>query len=87
MATPNDSTQDKNTYFIDTESSAEMARLLNQDRIITKAMGGLLAEQSEETVDRIRRVLDVGCGPGAGYRRWLSPIQISKWWVSTSASR
>ena len=33
----------KNTYLIDTESGAEMARLLNQDRLLTKGMGGHLA--------------------------------------------
>jgi SAM-dependent methyltransferase len=64
MATPADSTKNENTYFIDTESAAEMARLLNQDRIITKAMGGLLSEQSPETIAHLKRILDVGCGPG-----------------------
>lgn len=64
MATPADSTGNDNTYFIDTESATEMARLLNQDRIITKAMGGLLPEQSPEKVAAFKRVLDVGCGPG-----------------------
>ncbi len=64
MATPADSTGDGNSYFIDTESAAEMARLLNQDRIITKAMGGLLAEQPPEKIAAFARVLDVGCGPG-----------------------
>ncbi|HLI09229.1 MAG TPA: methyltransferase domain-containing protein [Ktedonobacteraceae bacterium] len=64
MATTGDAGEKKNAYFIDTESAAEMARLLNQDRIITKAMGGLLAEQSPEKIASFKTVLDVGCGPG-----------------------
>ncbi len=53
----------KNTYLIDTESGAEMARLLNQDRLLTKGMGGLLAERGND-FSVFRRVLDVACGPG-----------------------
>jgi ubiquinone/menaquinone biosynthesis C-methylase UbiE len=53
----------KNTYLIDTESGAEMARLLNQDRLLTKGMGGLLAERDND-FSGFRRVLDVACGPG-----------------------
>jgi ubiquinone/menaquinone biosynthesis C-methylase UbiE len=50
-------------YFIDHESPAEMSRLEKQDRQFTKAMGGLFAERSNDFTD-LRRVLDVGCGPG-----------------------
>ena len=74
MASPSDSTRNNNSYFIDTESGAEMARLLNQDRIITKAMGGLLPEQSEEALARIQRVLDVGCGPGG----WVQELAFTR---------
>src|SRR5690349_18746328 len=49
-------------YLIDTESSAEKARLMQQGRLLTKTMGGLLPEQRDLT--RFRRVLDVACGPG-----------------------
>jgi ubiquinone/menaquinone biosynthesis C-methylase UbiE len=49
-------------YIIDPESGAEMARLLTQDRLITKAMGGLLPELSD--LSSIQRLLDVACGPG-----------------------
>lgn len=52
----------ENIYFNDPESGAEMARLINQDRLITKGMGGLFSEQPDLT--DIHRILDVGCGPG-----------------------
>ena len=35
---------DVNSYINDPESGAEMARLLDQDRTVTNAMGGLLPE-------------------------------------------
>ncbi|QBD83087.1 class I SAM-dependent methyltransferase [Ktedonosporobacter rubrisoli] len=52
-----------NTYFLDAESPAEMARLVNLGRITTQAMGGALVGLEEETQDW-QRVLDLGCGPG-----------------------
>ncbi len=55
-------TLDENSYFIDAESGAEMARLLHQDRLFTKGMGGLFAEQSD--LSKIHRILDLACGPG-----------------------
>ncbi|GHO77188.1 hypothetical protein KSD_49590 [Ktedonobacter sp. SOSP1-85] len=39
-------------------------RLLRQDVLLTQAMGGPLAEQSEEHLERIYDVLDIGCGCG-----------------------
>lgn len=48
--------------LIDPESSAEKARLMQQGRLLTKKMGGLLPEQRDLT--RFHRVLDVACGPG-----------------------
>ena len=54
--------QDENTYFIDAESGAETARLLHQDRLITRYMGGLFPERLD--LSNILDVLDIGCGPG-----------------------
>ena len=54
--------QSENTYFIDAENAAEMARLTNQDRLVTKSMGGLFPERLDLT--RIHDILDIGCGPG-----------------------
>ncbi|HYU72078.1 MAG TPA: class I SAM-dependent methyltransferase [Ktedonobacteraceae bacterium] len=56
------STNSQSDYFIDTESAAEMARLIQQDMMITRKMGGPLAEQADPS--SFSTVLDLGCGPG-----------------------
>lgn len=56
--------QSENSYIIDPESPAEMARLIRFDQITTKAMGGPLAEQPASTIASLQNVLDIGCGPG-----------------------
>lgn len=50
-----------NSYVIDAESPTEMARLMQLDRIITKGMGGPLADIPPRLLENI---LDVACGPG-----------------------
>ena len=40
MATRGEPSNSENVYFNDPENVAEMARLLGQDRLITKGMGG-----------------------------------------------
>jgi ubiquinone/menaquinone biosynthesis C-methylase UbiE len=62
MTTAGDSPKGQNVYFNDPESGAEMARLLAQDHIITKGMGGLFSERSD--LSSIHRILDAACGPG-----------------------
>jgi ubiquinone/menaquinone biosynthesis C-methylase UbiE len=52
----------ENTYVIDPESAAEMARLMDQDLMLTKAMGGLLPEQVN--LSNIHTILDIASGPG-----------------------
>lgn len=52
----------ENTYFIDPESGAEMARLIGQDQMVTRSMGGLFSERKD--MAGIKRVLDLACGPG-----------------------
>jgi len=54
--------QSENTYLLDPESPDEMARLLNMDRFLTKAMGGPLA--SLPSIPEKARILDLACGPG-----------------------
>ncbi len=61
MSSP-DSGQVKNSYFIDIESGAETARLIEQDRLMTEAMGGIFPEQPDLT--DVAKVLDLACGPG-----------------------
>jgi ubiquinone/menaquinone biosynthesis C-methylase UbiE len=52
----------ENRYVIDSENEAEMIRLLDQDRMVTRVMGGLFPERSD--LNGIERILDIGCGPG-----------------------
>jgi ubiquinone/menaquinone biosynthesis C-methylase UbiE len=54
--------QNENTYFIDAEDAAETARLMHQDRLITRSMGGIFPERSD--LSNIHDILDIGCGPG-----------------------
>lgn len=56
--------QKKNTYVIDPESAAEMARLMHQDKLVTSCMGGVLPEIAEDDLNKVQRVLDLACGPG-----------------------
>lgn len=51
-----------NSYILDSENPAEMARLINLDRLTTKAMGGPLAGLPDTS--GLRNVLDLACGPG-----------------------
>jgi ubiquinone/menaquinone biosynthesis C-methylase UbiE len=62
MSTSANPSQDENTYFIDAENAAEMARLTVQDRLTTKAMGGLFPEQTD--LSNVYDILDIACGPG-----------------------
>jgi ubiquinone/menaquinone biosynthesis C-methylase UbiE len=54
----------KNTpsNFLNMDSGAEIARQMDQDLLITRAMGGLFAEHPD--LMRVQQVLDVCCGPG-----------------------
>ncbi len=54
--------KEDNIYYFDAENAAEMARLSDQDRIVTKYLGGHFAEFDD--LSGIRRVLDVACGSG-----------------------
>ncbi len=51
-----------NTYLFDPESPTEMARLINQDRYLTKVMGGPLS--GIDDLASLHTILDLGCGPG-----------------------
>src|SRR5689334_19632063 len=62
MNQPENPENQENHYILDPESSAEMSRLQTQDKMLTKAMGGLLTEIPD--LSGYRRVLDLACGPG-----------------------
>ncbi|MBX5450410.1 class I SAM-dependent methyltransferase [Thermogemmatispora sp.] len=53
----------EHTYILDSEQAAELARLMQQDRLLTEAMGGLLPEEGI-SLPETGRVLDLACGPG-----------------------
>ena len=63
--------KDENTYLLDTESPAEMARLINQERLLTLAMGGSLTGLPDPST--FQYVLDLGCGPGG----WVLDVAFS----------
>ncbi len=58
----------ENTYIIDTESAAEMARLIDQSRSMNEAMGSLLPENLD--LSAVHSILDVACGPG----EWVQEV-------------
>jgi ubiquinone/menaquinone biosynthesis C-methylase UbiE len=62
MSSDEPTIQKENTYVIDSESTAEMARLMRQDQLVTHEMGGLFPEGLDLT--NVSRILDVACGPG-----------------------
>lgn len=65
MPSPNESKKKDSTstyVMYQNKKKAELARLTLQSHMITTAMGGALAEQSDPRV--FHRVLDVGCGTG-----------------------
>jgi len=63
MTTSGAENQPEHTYVFDPENVAEMARLVNQARLVTQCLGGLLPE----TIDlaNVHDVLDIACGPGS----------------------
>jgi SAM-dependent methyltransferase len=56
------SSENENTYVIDAESPAEMARLLDLHTLITKGMGGLFPERTD--LAGVHDILDIACAPG-----------------------
>lgn len=53
-----------NTYVLDGESVVEMSRLLDQDKLMTKSMGGVFPEYQDGDLPEVSRILDIACGPG-----------------------
>jgi SAM-dependent methyltransferase len=63
--------QDDNVYFVDHESAAEMARLLTQDRMLTKGLEDLFPATFDTA--SARTILDLGCGPGG----WVQEVAFA----------
>lgn len=62
---PQQPAQDEHREILSAENPTEMARLLEQDKIITEGMGGLFPERSDAEMDTLFDVLDLASGPGA----------------------
>ncbi len=85
MTTSPDSQESKNMYFIDQEDAAEMARLLEQDALVTWSMGGLFPERADNLED-VHTILDAACGPGGwvlSVAREYPKIQVNGVDIST----
>src|SRR5947209_557709 len=52
----------EDSYIIDPENATEMARLINQDRLVTHHMGSLFPQEVDSST--FTSVLDLACGPG-----------------------
>ncbi len=65
---PIDPPQRQDSYIINPESAAEMARLIDQHRFITRYMGGLFPPDVDPA--GFKRVLDLACGPGS----WVQDV-------------
>ncbi len=61
----------ENTYILDSESAAEMARLMKQDRLITGGMGGIFPERDD--IASMHNILDIACGPGG----WILDVAFA----------
>lgn len=59
---PTNPEPEKSTYILGNDSGPEMARLMDQDHLLTKGMGGLLAERND--ISTMHDILDIACGPG-----------------------
>ncbi|HEY7418078.1 MAG TPA: hypothetical protein VH593_23055 [Ktedonobacteraceae bacterium] len=67
--------ENPSTYFVaDRNNREELTRLQLQDQMLTERMGGVLAEQPDTMT--FQRILDIGCGTGAGLSKQRKPIQI-----------
>src|SRR5579884_1988647 len=53
---------EENTYFIDAENAAEMARLMTLAQLMTENMGGIFPPDIDPSM--VYQVLDIACGPG-----------------------
>lgn len=85
----------EHTYFTEIENPVEMARLMYQDRLFTKQMGGVLHEYTSGEMSRLRHVLDIACGPGGwvidfafqNQKTQVMGVDISRQMITFAASQ
>jgi ubiquinone/menaquinone biosynthesis C-methylase UbiE len=63
--------QEVSTFLIDPQSGAEMARLIDQQKMVTEYIGGLFPQKVDTS--KIQSVLDLACGPGS----WVRDVAFS----------
>jgi ubiquinone/menaquinone biosynthesis C-methylase UbiE len=61
----------ENSYILDQESAAEMARLLELDHMLNKHMRGLFPEDMD--LSTVHDILDIACGPGG----WVQEVAFA----------
>ena len=61
----------ENSYILDQESAAEMARLLELDHMLNKHMRGLFPE--DINLSKVHDILDIACGPGG----WVQEVAFT----------
>ncbi len=66
-----DSSSAHNSYLINPEHTAEMARLLDQDHMLTANMGWWFPDHVEP--EMLHTVLDLACGPGG----WVQEVAFA----------
>ena len=54
----------ESSYIFDPESASELARLSHQAQLVTREMGGALANIDPAAIAQWQQVIDIGCGPG-----------------------
>lgn len=57
-----DTSINSGAYVLESGGSAELARLMRQDVLLTQGMGGIFPEQPDLT--HVQSLLDLACGPG-----------------------
>ena len=59
---PPEPSPEEDMHLADPESPTELARLMNQDRLVTESIGGIFPESPD--LSNVHDILDMACGPG-----------------------
>lgn len=59
-----DKAQGSKSYPFDAACASEIGHILFQDHLMTEVTGGLFPGRTDKEIERMKKVLDIGCGPG-----------------------